>query len=75
MSVLQVLDIGRSSSLWRLPPALISLPQLRRLLLSTKAVGQDVVERLELRAPNPVDVECDGYDGYSDDYYADDDWV
>jgi hypothetical protein len=76
LSLPQVLDIGRTTSLWRLPPALLHLPQLRRLLLSTRAVGQDIVERLELRDPNPVDVECDGYDGYSDDYHMEvDDWV
>jgi hypothetical protein len=68
MCALQVLDIGRSNSLWRLPSALLSLPQLRRLLLSNKAVGQGLLERLELRSPNPVDVECDNYDSDSDYY-------
>lgn len=60
-----MLDIGRCSSLWRLPSALLSLPQLRRVVLSNKAVGQNLLERLELRSPNPVDVECDNYDSDS----------
>lgn len=54
-----MLDIGHCHSLWRLPAALLSLRQLRRLVLATKAIGQGVVERLELRSSNPVDVEFD----------------
>jgi hypothetical protein len=46
-------------TLWQLPSALLSLSQLRRLVLATKAVGQDIVERLELRSVNPVNVEFD----------------
>jgi hypothetical protein len=57
--LLKVLDIGRCMTLWQLPSALLSLSQLRRLVLATKAVGQYIVERLELRSVNPVDVEFD----------------
>lgn len=48
--------------LLRLPAALLSLRQLRRLVLATKAIDQGLVERLELRSPNPVDVEFDGHE-------------
>lgn len=48
--------------LLRLPAALLSLRQLRRLVLATKATDQGLVERLELRSPNPVDVEFDGHE-------------
>lgn len=76
---LQVLDIGRCMTLWQLPAALLSLSQLRRLVLATKAVGQYIVERLELRSANPVDVEFDaeehsqdeGDEGLSQDYEDD----
>lgn len=67
MLLAQVLDIGRCRSLWRLPGTLLALPELRRLVLATKAVGQHVVEQLELRSPNPVDVEFEG-DAQEDDW-------
>jgi hypothetical protein len=74
--LLQVLDIGRCMTLWQLPSALLSLSQLRRLVLATKAVGQYIVERLELRSSSPVDVEFDaGQEEYSDGEFPDtDDW-
>jgi hypothetical protein len=57
-----VLDIGRCYMLLRMPVALLSLRQLRRLVLATKAIDQGLVERLELRSPYPVDVEFDGHE-------------
>lgn len=68
-----MLDIGHCRSLWQLPPALLSLSQLTHLTLATKAVGQNIIERLELRDPNPVhmvydlDDDEDQYDGWGDE--------
>lgn len=72
---LQVLDLGSCGSLWRLPASLLDLSALTRLVLTSKAVGQDIVERLELRSLNPVEVEFAGDDDWDDhrgDYLYDD---
>lgn len=71
----QVLDLGSCGSLWRLPASLLDLSALTRLVLTSKAVGQDIVERLELRSLNPVEVEFAGDDDWDDhrgDYLYDD---
>lgn len=36
----QVLDVGRCSSLWRLPSSLLRLSQLERLVVPSKAIAQ-----------------------------------
>lgn len=70
----QVLDLGSCRSLWRLPASLLDLSELTRLVLTSKAVAQDIVERLELRPLNPVEVEFaadDDWDGLQDLYFDD----
>jgi hypothetical protein len=50
----QVLDVGRCSSLWRLPTSLLRLSQLERLVVPSKAIAQVGGVRLLLFAGCPA---------------------
>lgn len=68
--MLQELDLG-CRTLWRLPQALLGLTALRRLVLWTMAVGQDVAEQLQLRSPNPVEIDfCEEPDFHGNPHWA-----
>lgn len=57
MLCLQVLDVGHCQALWRLPRELLRLSKLTRLVITSMALDQHVVEQLQMR-PVPVEVEC-----------------
>lgn len=63
----QVLDIGACCSLWSLPRSLLLLAALEQLIVPSKAIGQHVLEQLELRGSNPVEVLIDPADSEDDE--------
>jgi hypothetical protein len=56
---MQRLDLGCCSSLWQLPNSLLQLPDLHTLILPSRAIGQYVVEQLDLRSHPEVLVLVD----------------
>eukprot|EP00878_Enallax_costatus_P007664 GHUV01008023.1.p1 GENE.GHUV01008023.1~~GHUV01008023.1.p1 ORF type:complete len:460 (+),score=174.93 GHUV01008023.1:34-1380(+) len=56
---LMVLDVGGCCSLWSIPRSLIQMRALERLIIPSKAIGQHVIEQLEMRGSNPVEVIID----------------
>ncbi|WIA33543.1 hypothetical protein OEZ86_006667 [Tetradesmus obliquus] len=69
LQAMRVLDVGRCSSLWRLPSSLLRLSLLQRLVVPSKAIAQHVCEQLECRA-QLVQVDMEPGDDCSDG----DDW-
>lgn len=51
-----MLDVGACCSLWSLPRSLLQMSTLAQLTVPSKAIGQHIIEQLELRGSNPVEV-------------------